>query len=72
MVFYIFEIIGLISIITGILFIFNPILLIKLNEIGNKVIFVDKPLLIYPRTFGGILLVVSLYLIYISEFTIKL
>jgi len=66
MLFYVFIILGVLSIIVGLIFMINPRLIIKLNEFGNKVIFVDDAVLLYPRVFGTIMLFVSLYLLYIG------
>jgi len=64
MLFYVFLVGGILCILLGLLFLIKPTIIIRLNEIGNKVIFVDNALLIYPRVFGGFLLLASIYIIY--------
>ncbi len=66
MLFYIFSAIGVICIIIGVLFIFKPMIIVKFNEVGNKVIFIEDTVLMYPRIFGGIMFLVSLYLMYVG------
>ncbi|MFC1556187.1 hypothetical protein ACFL67_03805 [candidate division KSB1 bacterium] len=63
---YAIIVLGAISVFIGLLFIINPKALIKLNEIGNNVIFDERKLLMYPRIFGGVMFALSLYLIYLG------
>ena len=66
MIFYIFLIIGMLSIFIGIIFFVKPEILIKFSEIGNKIIITDEQILCYPRCLGIVLLAISIYILYIS------
>ena len=59
-------IIGAISILIGLIFLINPRLLIKFNEVGNQIIFEEKIILNYPRILGIILSAVSAYIVYLG------
>ena len=57
-------IIGAISLVMGILFVIKPILLVRLSDLGNRVIFSDEKVDSHPRIFGAILLSAGFYIIY--------
>lgn len=65
-IYFIFLVTGVVSIIIGFIFIINPKLLIKASEVSNKVIFSEEHLIHYPRFLGFILFIVSIVLMYIS------
>jgi len=63
--FYVFMILGIISIILGLIFIFKPLLLVKLSEVGNRVVFSERVVYSNPRFFGIILIVLSAFIFYL-------
>jgi len=67
MITYIFiPIIAAISMIFGLLLVFNPDFVRKLNELGNKIVTTDESALAHRYITGAFLILVSLLLIFIS------
>jgi len=64
--FYIFLILGSISIIFGFIFIFKPEILIKLSEVGNRVVFSEKAVYANPRFFGIVLVIIATAIFYLD------
>ncbi|RKY84103.1 hypothetical protein DRQ09_09085 [candidate division KSB1 bacterium] len=60
-----FLLIGLVSIITGIIFLVKPAIFVKINEVGNTVIFSEKSVYSNPRFFGVILVIISIILFFV-------
>lgn len=56
--------VGIISFLVGVLFVIKPLLLIRISNIGNKVLFTDEKIETHPRIFGSIILAVSLTILY--------
>ncbi len=63
--FYLFVITGAVCIIFGLIFMIKPAALVKINTLGNRVILFKNENLLYPRILGGIVLLLSAYLIYL-------
>lgn len=59
-------IIGIIAIVFGILFIFKPKLLEKLNEFGNRIITTDEFAIIYRHISGVLLIIIGIILFIIA------
>ncbi len=68
MLFYLLLILitGIVSIIIGFVFIIKPELLIRSLEIGNKVLITDEQIARYPRALGVVLLVISIFILYVA------
>jgi len=67
MITYIFiPIIAAISMIFGLLLVFNPDFVRKLNELGNRIVTTDEKALAHRYITGAFLILVSLLLIFIS------
>ena len=66
MIFYIFLITGIISIIIGITFLIKPELLIKVSEICNEDILSDEQILGHPKILGVFILFVNIIIILIA------
>ena len=62
----IFTIFGGITSLIGLVFIYNPRLLIKFNETGNRIIFEERHILNYPRLLGVAVSLISIYMIYLG------
>lgn len=56
--------IGIVSFLSGMLFVTKPLVLIRISNIGNKILFSDEKIETYPRIFGSILLAVGLTILY--------
>lgn len=56
--------VGIISFLVGVLFLIKPLLLIRISNVGNKVLFTDEKIETHPRIFGSIILAVSLTILY--------
>ncbi len=59
-------VIGIISIIFGILFVFSPTLLEKINEWGNKIIITDDFAISYRHISGILLILIGIVFLLIS------
>jgi hypothetical protein len=66
MIFYIFLITGIISIIIGIIFLIKPELLIKVSEICNKDILTDEQILGHPKILGVFILFVNIIILLVA------
>ena len=64
--YYVFLLTGFISIIVGLIFIVNPMMLIKASELSNKLIFSDELLVHYSRFLGFVLFIIIIVLLVIS------
>lgn len=58
--------IGLLSLLFSFLFFFAPGFIVKLSEIGNKLIFTDHGSVAHRKLTGVILLVISLVMFYLG------
>lgn len=57
---------GIPGVVTGLIFVIRPALIIKINKIGNKVVFKDESIMMNPRITGFVILPVSIYLVYLA------
>ena len=57
---------GIIAIIFGILFMFSPNLLEKLNELGNRIVSTDEIAIIYRHISGVLLIIIGIILFVIA------
>ncbi|MFQ5706876.1 MAG: hypothetical protein ACE5HO_05465 [bacterium] len=62
----IFIFIGAILLLFSLMYLFTPKTIVKLSEIGNKLIFTDHGTVIHSKWSGIILLIVSLIMFYIG------
>ncbi len=58
---------GLVSLIFGLLFVFAPKFIDKLNQIGNIVITTDEKTIAHRYVTGAFLIVISIVLLYYSR-----
>ena len=62
----ILTVIGVFILIIGLLFIFAPGFLRKLNEVGNTVLLTTEKTVVHRYTTGILLLIIALVLIYLA------